>query len=87
MARGSNRYCCLRLKDKYNKPVIIISLDKDIGKASARSIDGFDIGSAIIAATQEKILIRGGGHNGHGFSIKLKILINLKNLFLRNLKN
>ena len=60
-----------RLKDKYNKPVIIISLSKNIGKASARSIAGFDIGSLIIAATQEKILLKGGGHKmAGGFSIK-----------------
>ena len=32
-----------RLKDKFNKPVILISLDGNIGKASARSIIGFDI--------------------------------------------
>ena len=51
-----------RLKDKFNKPVIIISLEGNIGKASARSIVGFDIGSIIIAATQEKILLKGGGH-------------------------
>ena len=60
-----------RIKDKFNKPVIIISIDKDIGKASARSIVGFDIGSAIISATQENILIKGGGHKmAGGFSIK-----------------
>jgi single-stranded-DNA-specific exonuclease len=38
-----------RLKDKFNKPVIIISLDGDIGKASARSIVGFDIAAIITA--------------------------------------
>ena len=60
-----------RLKDKFHKPVIIISIEKDIGKASARSIVGFDIGSIIIAATQEKILLKGGGHKmAGGFSIK-----------------
>ena len=60
-----------RLKDKFNKPVILISLDGDIGKASARSIVGFDIGSIIISATQEKILLKGGGHKmAGGFSIK-----------------
>ena len=60
-----------RLKDKFNKPVILISLDGDLGKASARSIVGFDIGSVIIAATQEKILLKGGGHKmAGGFSIK-----------------
>ena len=44
-----------RIKDKYNKPVIIISEDESgIGKASARSIVGFDIGTVIISAVQEK---------------------------------
>ena len=61
-----------RLKDKFNKPVILISLNGDIGKASARSIVGFDIGSIIIAATQEKILLKGGGHKmAGGFSIQI----------------
>ena len=66
-----------RLKDKFNKPTIIISTNGKLGKASARSIVGFDIGSVIIAATQEKILLKGGGHKmAGGFSIdinKIKI--------------
>ena len=62
-----------RIKDKLNKPVIIISINNNIGKASARSTIGFDIGSAIIAATQEKILLKGGGHKmAGGFSIKIE---------------
>ena len=61
-----------RLKDKFNKPTIIISINNKLGKASARSIVGFDIGSVILAATQEKILIKGGGHKmAGGFSIKV----------------
>ena len=61
-----------RLKDKFNKPTIIISINNNLGKASARSIVGFDIGSVIIAATQEKILLRGGGHKmAGGFSINV----------------
>ncbi len=61
-----------RLKDKFNKPVIIISINGDLGKASARSIVGFDIGSVIISATQKKILEKGGGHKmAAGFSIKI----------------
>ena len=59
-----------RLKDKFNKPTIIISINGSVGKASARSIVGFDIGSAIIAATQKRILLKGGGHKmAGGFSI------------------
>ena len=60
---------------------------KNIGKASARSIVGFDIGSVIIAATQEKILLKGGGHKmAGGFSIQIENINILKILFLKNLK-
>ncbi len=77
-----------RIKDKLNKPVIIISIDRNIGKASARSIIGFDIGSAIIAATQKKILIKGGGHKmAGGFSIKVENIDKFKQFIFRKLKD
>ncbi len=73
-----------RIKDKFNKPVIIISIEKDIGKASARSIVGFDIGSVIIAATQEKILMKGGGHKmAGGFTIKIDQIENFKKFIFK----
>ena len=60
-----------RIKEKFNKPTIIISLDNKIGKASARSIVGFDIGSMILSGVQQKLLIKGGGHKmAGGFSIE-----------------
>ncbi len=77
-----------RLKDKFNKPVILISIDGDIGKASARSIVGFDIGSAIIAASQEKLLIKGGGHKmAAGFSIKVENIYKFKDFIFRKFLN
>jgi len=77
-----------RLKDKFNKPAIIISINGDIGKASARSIVGFDIGSAIIAATQEKILLKGGGHKmAGGFSINISNIEKFKDFIFRKFKN
>ena len=76
-----------RLKDKFNKPVILISIDGNIGKASARSIIGFDIGSVIISATQENILIKGGGHKmAGGFSIKIENINIFKNFVLKKFK-
>ena len=76
-----------RLKDKFNKPVILISLDGNIGKASARSIIGFDIGSVIISATQEKILLKGGGHKmAGGFSIQIENINVFKNFVFKKFK-
>lgn len=60
-----------RIKEKYNKPTIIVSLKNKIGKGSARSIVGFDIGAEIINAVQKKVLEKGGGHKmAGGFTIK-----------------
>jgi len=73
-----------RLKDKFNKPVILISIEGDIGKASARSIVGFDIGSVIISATQDNILLKGGGHKmAGGFSIKVEKIDEFKKLIFK----
>ena len=59
-----------RIKEKYNKPAIIISTNGDLSKGSARSILGYDIGSVIIGAVQNGILIKGGGHKmAGGFTI------------------
>ena len=77
-----------RLKDKFNKPVIIISIEGEVGKASARSIVGFDIGSIIIAANQEKILLKGGGHKmAGGFSIKIENINKFKDFIFRKFRN
>ena len=77
-----------RLKDKFNKPVILISINNKIGKASARSIIGFDVGSVIIAATQEKILLKGGGHKmAGGFSINVENIKKFKDFIFRKFIN
>jgi len=68
-----------RIKDRFNKPTIIISLNKNIGKASARSIIGYDIGSVILAAFQKGILKKGGGHKmAGGFTIKKEMIDSFK---------
>jgi len=59
-----------RIKEKYNKPTILISLNNQTGKGSARSVVGFDIGKEIIKAVQMNILKKGGGHKmAGGFTI------------------
>lgn len=52
-----------RIKEKLNRPAIIIAEDEDgTGKGSGRSISGVDLGAAIIAAKDNGLLIAGGGH-------------------------
>ena len=54
-----------RIKEKTGKPALVVALDADeagLGKGSARSISGVDLGAAIIAAREEGLLIAGGGH-------------------------
>ena len=74
-----------KIKDKYNKPTIIISLEKNIGKGSARSVTGFDIGTQIIKAVQLKILEQGGGHKmAGGFSINKKKIPDFRDFLIKN---
>lgn len=51
-----------RIKDRYDRPAIVIGIDGDTGKGSARSLAGVDIGAAFRAAKNEGLLISGGGH-------------------------
>jgi single-stranded-DNA-specific exonuclease len=52
-----------RLKEKMNRPAIVIAVDADgVGKGSGRSVAGVDLGSAILAAKEAGLLIAGGGH-------------------------
>jgi len=77
-----------RIKDKFNKPTIIISVNENTGKASARSILGFDIGSAIIAAVQEKLILKGGGHKmAAGFSIEMSKIDQFKDFIFKRFLN
>ena len=60
-----------RLKEKFNKPVIILTRNKQIFKGSGRSILGIDIGLLILQAKQKQIIVSGGGHQmAAGLSIK-----------------
>ncbi|WP_236870359.1 single-stranded-DNA-specific exonuclease RecJ [Candidatus Bandiella numerosa] len=78
-----------KVKEKYQKPALIISINDGIGKGSARSIKGIDIGKNITIAKEEGLLIEGGGHEmAGGFSIeKEKIESFYQFLLARILKN
>ena len=51
-----------RLADRHHRPVVVLGVADGIAKGSARSIRGFDLGAAVIAARQQGLLQQGGGH-------------------------
>jgi single-stranded-DNA-specific exonuclease len=51
-----------RLKDRFNRPAVVIGLEGGEGKGSGRSVPGVDLGSAVAALAREGLLLRGGGH-------------------------
>jgi len=77
-----------RIKERFFKPTIVISSNKSIAKGSCRSVFGFDIGLAILAAKQNGILIKGGGHKmAAGFSIEENKIDELKKFLISKFKS
>ena len=77
-----------RIKERFFKPTIVISSNKSIAKGSCRSVFGFDIGLAILAAKQNGILIKGGGHKmAAGFSIEENKIDELKRFLISKFKS
>ncbi len=71
-----------RLKDLYNKPVAVISIENGKGKASCRSVNGIDFGSLILQARMEGYLLEGGGHAmAGGFSVEEEKIPQLHQFF------
>lgn len=51
-----------RLKEATNLPAVVIGFDGDIGKGSARSVPGVDLGASVQRLAAEGLIERGGGH-------------------------
>ena len=51
-----------RLKEATHRPAVVIGIEDGIGKGSARSVTGVDLGAAIQRLASEGLLIKGGGH-------------------------
>ncbi len=52
-----------RLKERLGRPAIVIAIQDDgTAKGSGRSINGVDLGAAVLAAADHGLLIAGGGH-------------------------
>jgi single-stranded-DNA-specific exonuclease len=59
-----------RLKDRFGKPAFVAGFEGGLGRGSARSVPGIDIGEAVRGALQAGILDAGGGHAmAAGFSL------------------
>ena len=51
-----------RLKEAFDRPSVVIGIENGIGKGSARSVPGVDLGAAVHRVAAEGLLIKGGGH-------------------------
>ncbi len=59
-----------RLKERFSKPAFVAGFEGGMGKGSARSIPGIDIGAIIRAAAEQGVIEYGGGHAmAAGFSL------------------
>ena len=59
-----------KLKERYNLPSFVMSIEEDEVKGSARSIPQVDLGALVIAAKEKGIITKGGGHTmAAGYSL------------------
>ena len=59
-----------KLRERYNMPAFVMSIEPDEVKGSARSVDGLDLGMLIISAKEHGVIKGGGGHTmAAGFSL------------------
>lgn len=75
-----------RIKDKFEKPTIVLSKLEHCYRASCRSVNGVDLGNAIIEAKLKNLIKDGGGHAmAGGFSVEEDKLDELKKFFKEKL--
>ena len=73
-----------RLRERHDRPAIVVAWEDGTGKASCRSVPGTDIGAAVTAARQAGLLVNGGGHPmAAGFTVERSRLEALSD-FLRS---
>ncbi len=60
-----------KLKERYNLPAFVMSIESDEVKGSARSVPQVDLGALIMAAKEKGLLTKGGGHTmAAGYSLE-----------------
>lgn len=67
-----------RLSEKYRKPAILFSFDKDTAKGSARSVDGVNIYN-IISASSDYLLKFGGHEMAAGLTVAIENFEDFRN--------
>lgn len=73
-----------KLKERYNMPALVMAKEGDDLRGSGRSVEGADLGAAVLAAKEKGILTAGGGHTmAAGFSLKADRAEEFKN-FLKD---
>jgi len=78
-----------RIKEKYNKPTVVMSIENGLCSGSARSIKGINIGIGISKLVNENLILKGGGHSmAAGLSLTEnqipKAMERLENIILKN---
>ncbi len=51
-----------RLKERYDRPAVVIGLQDGEGKGSGRSVAGVNLGSSVAQLAREGAILKGGGH-------------------------
>lgn len=81
--RGVIAILTTRISKTFNKPAVMIAIDKDIGKGSLRSIPKFPL-LEVLKEECSDLLLNFGGHNlAAGLSIKVENIEEFKRRFLK----
>jgi single-stranded-DNA-specific exonuclease len=60
-----------RLKDRFHKPAFVVGFEGGMGRGSARSVIGKDVGALVRLALERSLIDSGGGHAmAAGFSLR-----------------
>jgi single-stranded-DNA-specific exonuclease len=76
-----------RIKEHWQRPVAIVTLENVIGKASARSVTGVDMGAAVHRAHAQQLIEAGGGHAmAAGFTVRAEKIEALHQFFIHEMQ-
>lgn len=77
-----------RIKETFNRPACVVSIENGLGKGSGRSVRGVDLGPAVIAAHQAGHLVNGGGHAmAAGFTVAGERLDDFRRFLTDHIEN